>query len=77
MELIKNILGDSDKVRAQVWFDMERNEFRVIFLDYYGHSIPKADYHTDDRDDAIGTAQSEVVRMDALERLATARAANP
>ena len=77
MKCIKNVYGDSDLLRAQIWFDAEWDEYRVIFRDQKGHSIPKADYHTDDKDDAVTTAQSEVARMNARERLALVQAMNP
>lgn len=77
MRTVKAVFGDSDKLRARVKYDSEWQEYRVVFYDYYGDRLPDADYHTDDRDDAIVTANTEVMRMDARERLTLAQAANP
>ena len=47
---------------ANVFHDIEWNEFRVRFYDVHGH-LSESDYHTDDREDAMDTAASIVARM--------------
>lgn len=42
--------------RAVVFRDAEWGEFRVSFAKN-GSEKPRADYHTDDRTDALGTAE--------------------
>ena len=40
---------------AVVYRDAEWNEYRIRFHEWWEY-LPQADYHTDDRQDALGTA---------------------
>jgi hypothetical protein len=48
--------GSPDGKQAKVYFDREYGEFRVMFYDD-GQYQSDADYHTDDKQDAISTAK--------------------
>ena len=50
---------------AKVFFDVEYGEHIVKFYDDEGQHITDADYHTDDEEDARGTARAELERMKA------------
>jgi len=47
---------------ANVYRDIEWDEFRVRFYDVHGH-LTESDYHTDDKEDALDTAASIVYKM--------------
>ena len=53
--------------KAKVYKDPDWNEHRVKFFDKDGKHLHKADYHTDDVEDAHGTAQAELKRMNESE----------
>jgi len=56
LRLIQSIANAHTKKAAKVYRDSEWNEYRVKF---YRNGVyqEKADMHTDDKDDAIGTAE--------------------
>ena len=45
---------------AKVYRDTEWNEYRVKFYDTEGQHLVHADYHTDDKDDALSTARAQL-----------------
>jgi hypothetical protein len=49
--------------RASVHRDSDFDEYRVKFHDEHGKHMPKADYHTDDKEDAHDTAKAHLRRM--------------
>lgn len=49
--------------KAKVYKDTEWDEHRVKFYDPNGNHLSKADYHTDDKEDAHDTAKAELKRM--------------
>ena len=53
----------SGRYTAKIYRDVEWDEYRVSF---YADNIkhPDADYHTDDIDDARGTAKHMIARME-------------
>lgn len=59
---VKTVHGDA-QCWARVQWSPELEEFRVRF---YRHAerMEEADYFTDDRADAMGTARAEVARME-------------
>jgi len=57
LRLMKTIRHPSGKM-AKVYKDKDYGEYRTKFFDEDGKHMPKADYHTDDKDDAHDTAQS-------------------
>lgn len=48
---------EKDGKVAEVWLDREFDEYRVEFTINGVYQL-KADYHTDNKDDAIGTAKA-------------------
>ena len=52
--LIKRILNGQNS--AKIYFDSEYGEYRVCFYKQAEHLV-KADYHTDDKIDAVQTAE--------------------
>lgn len=57
LRLMKTIRHPSGRM-AKVYKDKDYGEYRTKFFDEDGKHMPKADYHTDDKDDAHDTAQS-------------------
>jgi hypothetical protein len=55
-------IDDGDNY-AVVYRDAEYDEFRVKFYKAGKYIGDKADYHTDDKADAVGTAKAELKRM--------------
>lgn len=64
LRLIKTHEHESGE-SAKVYKDTEWGEHRVKFYDKEGKHLPDADYHTDDVEDAHGTAQAELKRSAA------------
>lgn len=50
---------------AKIFLDVEYSEYRVKFYDDEGQYLVHSDYHTDNEDDARGTARAELERMKA------------
>jgi hypothetical protein len=59
LRLIKTHTGPNGHV-AKVYKDQDFNEYRVKHYSPEGKHMPKADYHTDDKSDAMDTAASAV-----------------
>lgn len=51
--------------KAIIYENAEYGDFQVNFYDEGGRRIPGASYHTDDEEDARGTARAELERMKA------------
>lgn len=45
---------------AKIFRDTEWNEYRVKFYSPEGQHYSQADYHTDDKQDALDTAQRQI-----------------
>jgi hypothetical protein len=56
MRLITTIENDDMELSAKVYRDTDWNEYRVKFFECGIHQV-EADYHTDDKDDALDTAK--------------------
>lgn len=52
---------------AKVYRDTDWNEYRVKFVLNGTPLFPDADYHTDDRQDALETAQSFVIKASSTD----------
>lgn len=50
---------------AKVYKDYEWQEYRVKFYSPEGQHMENADYHTDDKTDALDTARSLIIKMKA------------
>jgi len=61
MRLVKSHTGPKGHV-AKVYKDRDWGEYRVKFFSPEGKHFPKADYHTDDLDDAHDTAKGQLGR---------------
>lgn len=61
MRLVKTHVGQNG-YSAKVYKDSDWGEFRVKYFKDGKHLGEKADYHTDDKDDAHDTAQSQLER---------------
>jgi hypothetical protein len=61
LKLVKTKTGPKGHT-AKIYKDKDYNEHRVKFFKPDGSYQPKADYHTDDIDDAMDTADSQVRR---------------
>ena len=61
LRLIKTLEGQKGH-KAKVYKDMDWNEHRVKFFSPEGKHYSEADYHTDDKDDAHDTANSQLNR---------------
>jgi hypothetical protein len=57
LRLVKSFQHPSGRM-AKVYKDKDYGEYRTKFFDEDGKHMPKADYHTDDKDDAHDTAES-------------------
>lgn len=57
-----NVGSAVGQYRARVYRDTEWDEFRVRFYCHAQH-LEDADYHTDDKRDAMNTAVAELERM--------------
>ena len=57
LRLMRTISHPSGRM-AKVYKDKDYGEYRTKFFDEDGKHMPKADYHTDDKEDAHDTAQS-------------------
>jgi hypothetical protein len=56
MRLVTTIQNLSKEKFAKVYRDTDWNEYRVKFFECGIHQV-EADYHTDDKDDALDTAR--------------------
>ena len=54
------------KFKAIINFDLEYDEYQVKFYENSKHLI-NADYFTDDKEEAIDTANTELERMDIMD----------
>ena len=63
VRLVSRVLNASDAGRNQCWakvyFDTEFEEYRVKFYRHAEYIGSEADYHTDDKSDAINTARAQ------------------
>lgn len=64
MRLISTIHKASEELTVKTYKDTEWNEFRVKTY-IQGQHLQNADYHTDDKDDALSTAAAIVARYTA------------
>lgn len=62
MRLISTIHKAAAEVTAKIYRDTEWQEYRVKFY-REGQHLQNADYHTDDKQDAIDTAHGQLQRM--------------
>ena len=62
MKLVSTI-NRSLGFKAKIYDNSEWSEYIVKFYDENGHHILGADYHTDDIDEARGTAHNELNRL--------------
>ena len=60
LRLIQTIKRD-DIVHAKIYRDSEYDEYIVKFYDADGKYLSEADYHTDDKQDAVDTANAWVL----------------
>src|SRR5690606_5114342 len=63
----KQAIHTTQGSRAVVTFKASTDEYRVQFFDAAGNKVKGATYFTDDKADAIGTAELETARMLAAE----------
>lgn len=66
MRKIAEFRDTTNNNTAKVYRDVEWDEYRVKFFDAQGKHLDAADYHTDDKEDALNTAGIEhpdVVRV--------------
>jgi hypothetical protein len=62
MRLISTIHKAAAEATAKVYRDTDWQEYRVKFY-ARGQHLQNADYHTDDKQDAIDTAHGQLQRM--------------
>lgn len=62
MRLISTIHKAAAEATAKIYRDTDWNEYRVKFY-VQGQHMQNADYHTDSKEDATGTAHAQLQRM--------------